>query len=292
MANAEVRARYPDVMNKDWAALGFVRLQTRLLDDPGLTEEVHDLLPARLPENFGLTGEIHDLFQFNIPGRRMRIWQDQTFEQYWAIRGSLEPVFRLATNFLLCPASLDWFYYLIYAPREPTDPVILHNGDAVHEYRRDDTPMETRHQKARAALQRLAMTHTISLDDFKDEYNDEGRTVPSMRYHEKGVNIKDDDPEEISGIRPHIGISQDFVRYLMNTYMEGSQSRPRMLNMWIKMAVTWGHEIAVSEVLIPCCVHAAYSASSCQAQGIDLKHVSLGFFSLTGYPGAHFFVAY
>ena len=88
-----------------------------------------------------------------------------------------DSIFRLASNFLLSTASLDWFYYLIYSPRTLTDPPIQHNGEDVYVYRRDDTPMATRHQKADAALQRLAMVHTIEPEDLGVDDNDDERRL-------------------------------------------------------------------------------------------------------------------
>lgn len=233
MANAETRRQWTMIVDQDWEALGYVGL------------------PDGSGQHLGLEGEIHELFDYTIDGRPAPIWRDQTLPQYNAIRGVLEPVFRLATKFLLCPASLDWFYYLIYAPRAVTHPLVQHNGADVYEYRRDDTPMETRHAMARAALRRLAMIHTISLGDSG---SDEGLMQPSTTYYEHGVNIKDDSSTK-SGIRPHITISSWFVRELMDLCMEGKLAELRMLTMGTKMALTWIHELAVSRVLDSSCVH-------------------------------------
>ena len=107
-------------------------------------------------------------------------------------------------------------------------------------YRRDDTPIGTRHKKARAALQRLAMVHTIELD--------EGRTEPRTDRLEPGVNIKDDS-STTSGIRPHITMSRTFVRELMGMCTGGFQSLEKMYVMRIKMALAFDHDIAVSSAL-------------------------------------------
>lgn len=251
MADAEARARYPMIEEKDWEALGYDGLQ----------------IDRALRGTVVLEGEIHDLFKFQIAGKPMRTWSQQTPQQYRLIEKVLEPVFRLATNFLLSPASLDWFYYLIYAPRALTDPPIQHNGDDVYVYRRDDTPMEKRHEMARAALQRLAMTHTITLEDLvDDDHDDEGRTMPRIDdFFEQGVNIKDDS-SRISGIRPHIAMSRAFVRDVIDMCMDGSQSLWSMHVVNMKMAVAWIHEIAVSRALTPCGICAGFSKPSFQAQ--------------------------
>ena len=233
MANAKAwEKRYPMILPEDWKALGYVGLPKEHLF-------VH------------LDGEIHDLFQHTLDGKPMVTWGKQLPAQYLSIYGVLEPVFRLATNFLLSPASLDWFYYLIYSPRTLTDPPTQHNGDDVYVYRRDNTPMETRHKKARAALQRLAMIHTIELEDLDvDDHDDEGLTVPRTDKFEQGVNIKDDS-STTSGIRPHIIMSRTFVREFMGMCMEGSQSLEETHVMGIKIALAFGHEIAVSRALTP-----------------------------------------
>ena len=232
MANAKAQARYPMILPQDWETLGYGKLPIeRLL--------VH------------LDGEIHDLFEYTLDGKRMVTWRKQLLEQYQAIGKVLEPVFRLATNFLLSPASLDWFYYLIYSPRTLTDPPIQHNGENVYVYRRDDTPMETRHKMARAALQRLAMVHTIDLGDLDDDdHDDEGRTEPMTDKFEQGVNIKDDS-STTSGIRPHITMSRAFLQDFMDMCMEGVQSLEEMYVMRIKMALAFIHEFAVSRALTP-----------------------------------------
>lgn len=232
MATAEGKARYPDILRQDWEALGYVGLPAERLF-------------------VRLEGEIHDLFQYHLDGKPMITWSNQLPEQYLTVSNVLDPVFRLATNILLSPASLDWFYYLIYSPRTRTDPPIQHNGDDVYVYRRDDTLMETRHEMARAALQRLAMTHTIALEDVdEDEHNDEGRTEPRIDFFEQGINIKND-LSATSGIRAHIIMSRAFVRDLMDMCMEGSRSYTEMQVMRLKMAIAFIHEVAVSRVLTP-----------------------------------------
>ena len=230
MATAAGRARYPMIYRQDWEALGYGGIPNGLLYP-------------------GLDGEIHDLFRYKLDGKPMSTWIGQLPEQYLVIDKILEPVFRLATNILLSPASLDWFYYLIYVPRTLTDPPMQENGDDVYVYRRDGTPMETRYEMARAALQRLAMTYTIALEDVDDdEHNDEGRTEPRTNFFEEGINIKNDlfTP---SGVRAHIVMSRAFVHELMDMCMEGIRSYVEMQVMGLKMAVSFIHEVAVSRVL-------------------------------------------
>ena len=231
MVDAAARASYDMLLDLDWEDLGYVGL------------------PHGHDRGLGLTGEIHNLFRYNLPGRPIPIWYRQSHGQYLATLAVLRPVFRLATNFLLCPASLGWFYYLIYAPRKLTDPLIQHNGDDVFEYRRDGTDMTERHRKARAALERLAMVHTISLDDFGNNNEDEGVTSVGTKFHQQGVNIKDDWSPP-NGIGFHVSINRDFVRILMELCMEGHDSVTQMFVIGTKMAVTWIHEIAVSRVLL------------------------------------------
>lgn len=231
MADAEGRARYPQILEADWVALGYI----------GLSE--------RLERDMGLEGEIHDLFQYSVNGRPMPIWENQNRGQYHAILAVLKPVFRLATKFLLSPASLDWFYHLIYAPRTLTDPLVQHNGDDVYEYRRDGTPRKERYEKAKAALQRLARIHTISLNDFNVGNDAEGCTRIGTAFSEQGVNIKDDSSTK-SGIGFHTAINWGFIRQLMEFCMDGGDSRTYMFVLGTKMAVTWIHEFAVSRVLL------------------------------------------
>ena len=233
MVEESGRESYPDLEDGDWEALGYV----------GIPDE-------RLP-NLYLENPIHDLFEYTVPGRAMPIWQDLSPGQYRVIREMLYPVFQLATKFLLSPASLDWFYYLIYAPRALTDPLVQHNGSNVYEYRRTDTPRAERHAKARAALQRLARTHTIELNSINDD--DEATTVPSLIQFRQGVNIKDDSPTP-SGMGANIHMSPDYLRQFLNMCMEGRKSMTRMRILGTMMAVGWGHEIAVSRFLISCSI--------------------------------------
>lgn len=247
MASDEAQARYPMILPEDWEELGYVTLsQERLF--------VH------------LDGRIHDLFKYTVDGKPMKTWVKQTPRQYQVIRAVLEPVFQLATNILLSPASLDWFYYLIFSSRTLTDPPIQHNGDDVYVYRHDDTPMVTRHQKAKAALQRLAMVHTIELEDLDgDDHDDEGRTEPRTDRLEQGVNIKDDSPR-ISGIGPRVTMSRAFLRDFLRMCMEGSQSLEELHVMVTKMALAFIHELAVSRPSTPRDLYVGFSEPSCQAQ--------------------------
>ena len=222
MSSAEGRAWYPMILEDDWLALGYVGLPVTQLGR-------------------GLDGPIHDVFRYRIPGRSAPIWTKQSLGQYKAIHTLLAPVFRLATKILLCPASLDWFYYLIYAPRKLTEPPIQHKGEDVHRYRRDDTTINKRHEMARAALQRLAMIHTI---EFEDNPID-GGTWPTM----EAVNVKDDSSPTKSGVGPKITISRDYCRLFMQFCMEGDGSLDRMYTLAVQMAIIWIHELAVSRVL-------------------------------------------
>ena len=193
----------------------------------------------------GLRAEIHDLFEYTLEGRSVPIWIDQTRAQYDALRGTLEPVFRLATKILLSPASLDYFYYLIYAPRTLPRPPVWHKGQQVHEFRRDDTDKEERRKMARDALDRLAMIHTIS---FGKTDTDEGNTVPSTKYSEEvGVNIKDN-TSTWSGIRPHTTIDARFHRQLVQCCITGRETEDRMLILGTRLAVCFMHEFVVSRV--------------------------------------------
>lgn len=256
MATAAGRAEYPIILGQDWEALGYVGFP-------------YERLNPRLEKG------VHDLFRYKPEGKRMETWFKQLPEQYLVITQALDPVFRLATNILLSPASLDWFYYLIYSPRTLTDPPIQENGQDVYVYRRSVTPMETRHEMARAALKRLAMTHTIALEGIDEkEHNDEGRTEPRTDFFEQGINIKNDSFTP-SGVRAHIVMSRDFVHDLVDMCMEGIRSYAEMQVMGLKMAVSFIHEIAVSRVLTPYTFQAGFSDPSYQA------HTPMPLFSST-----------
>ena len=192
----------------------------------------------------GLSGDIHNLFRYTLPGRSFPIWIDQTRAQYDGFRGILEPIFRLATKILLSPASLDYFYYLIYAPRRLPRPPVWYKGEQVHEFRCDDTAKDERRAKARAALLRLAMMHTISLGRTG---NDEGITFTSTKSSEVRVNIKDD-TSNWSGVRPHTIIDGRFVTQLVQYAMAGKETEDRMLILGTRLAVCFIHEFVVSRV--------------------------------------------
>ena len=154
-------------------------------------------------------------------------------------------MFRLATKILLSPASLDYFYYLIYAPRTFPNPPVWYKGQRVEEFRRDDTAKDERRAKARAALDRLAMMHTIS---FGNTGVDEGNTMPSTKYFEEvRVNIKDDS-STWSGIRPHTTIDARFVTQLVQWSITGKETEDRMLILGTRLAVCFIHEFVVSPV--------------------------------------------
>ena len=196
-------------------------------------------------DRVGLRGDIHELFQYTHVGRSVPIWIDQKSAQYDALRGILEPVFRLATKILLSPASLDYFYYLIYAPRKLARPPVWYKREQVYEFRRDDTAEDQRRQKARAALKRLAMMHTIS---FGNTGGDEGNTVTSTKYFEEfRVNIKDD-TSTWSGIRSHTTIDSRFVEQLVQCSITGKGTEDRMLILGTRLAVCFIHEFVVSRV--------------------------------------------
>ena len=227
MTDAEARNRLTDILEEDWEALGYVGLPEGHMNRVGLDED------------------IHDLFEYTLEGRDFPIWPDQTRAQYNVLRGVLEPVFRLATNILLSPASLDYFYYLIYAPRTLPNRSVWYKDERVHEFRRDYTAKDERRAKARAALDRLAMMHTIS---FGNTGADEGNTVPSTKYfEEEGVNIKDDS-STWSGIRPHTTIDARFVTQLVQWSITGQETEDRMLILGTRMAVCFIHEFVVSRV--------------------------------------------
>ena len=227
MTDAEARNRIRNILEEDWKILGYVGLPEGHMNRVGLRED------------------IHDLFKYTLGGRSFPIWADQTRAQYDALRGVLEPVFRLATKILLSPASLDYFYYLIYAPRTLPRPPVWHKGQQVHEFRRDDTAKEERRRKAKAALDRLAMIHTIS---FGNTDRDEGNTVPSTKYSEEvGVNIKDD-TSTWSGARPHTTIDGRFFTQLAHCSMTGRETEDRMLILGTRLAVCFMHEFVVSWV--------------------------------------------
>lgn len=227
MTDAEARDRIRDILEEDWKALGYVGLPKGHMNRVGLYED------------------IHDLFEYTLDGRSVPIWIDQSRAQYDALRGVLEPVFRLATKILLSPASLDYFYYLIYAPRTDPKPPVWYKGQRVKEFRRDDTAKDERRAKARAALDRLAMMHTIS---FGNTGGDEGNTVPSTKYfEEERVNIKDDS-STWSGIRPHTTIDARFVTQLVQWSITGKETEDRMLILGTRLAVCFIHEFVVSPV--------------------------------------------
>ena len=193
----------------------------------------------------GLSGDIHNLFKYTLQGRSCPIWANQTRAQYDALRGILEPVFRLATKILLSPASLDYFYYLIYAPRRLPRRPVWYKGEQVHEFRCDDTAKDERRVKTRAALDRLAMKHTIS---FGNTDTDEGNTMPSTKYFEEpGVNIKDD-RSTWSGVRSHTTIDAHFVTQLVQCCITGKETEDRMLILGTRLAVCFIHEFVVSQV--------------------------------------------
>ncbi len=252
MTTDDARKDFPMILERDWEALGYLE---------------------RPRGSWDLNGEIHDIFQYNLEGRATPIWEKHTRAQYGTLREAMKPVFRLATNLLLCPASLDWFYYLVYAPRKRTDPLVQEKGDDVFEYRRDDTTMEKRHEMARAALKRFALTHTFEFEDFENGHDDEGRTRPRLpfSYAPQGVNIKDDSPTTVSGIGSEISISRPLVKQLMEMVTEDSQSEDRKFTLVTKLAVTIVHEIAVSRLLVHCNTRAGYSAYPYHAQGILLN---------------------
>ena len=227
MTDREARNRIRDILEEDWKILGYVGL------------------PEGHMKRVGLREDIHDLFEYTLVGRSVPIWIDQTRAQYDGLRGILEPVFRLATKILLSPASLDYFYYLIYAPRRLPRPPVWYKGEQVYEFRPDDTAKDQRRDKAKAALNRLAMMHTISLGDTGD---DEGNTVTSTKYFEEvGVNIKDD-TSTWSGIRPHTIIDGRFVTQLLEFSIRGKETEDRMLILGTRLAVCFIHEFVVSRV--------------------------------------------
>ena len=196
-------------------------------------------------DRVGLTGDIHNLFKYTVGERSFPIWIDQTRAQYDGLRGILEPVFRLATKILLSPASLDYFYFLIYAPRTLPRPPVWYERQQVYEFRRDDTAKDERRTKARDALDRLAMIYTISYGNSRE---DEGTTVPSTKCaEEEGVNIKDD-TSTWSGIRPHTTIDGRFVTQLVQCSITGRENEDRMLILGTRLAVCFIHEIVVSRV--------------------------------------------
>ena len=225
MTDAKARSQIPQILEEDWRVLGYVGL------------------PERHMDRVGLSGDIHDLFEYTHEGRSFPIWIDQTRAQYDVLRGILKPVFRLATKILLSPASLDYFYYLVYAPRQLARPPVWYKNQQVNEFRPDDTAKDERRTKARAALNRLAMVHMISLGNTG---GDEGFTVPSIRYFaEERVNIKDD-TSTFSGIRPHTTIDARFVVELVKCSITGKEKEDRMLILGTRLAVCFIHEFVVS----------------------------------------------
>ena len=228
MVDAEARGRIGDILEEDWKVLGYVGLPEGHMRRVGLYED-----------------EVHDLFEYTLDGRSVPIWIDQTKAQYDALRGVLEPVFRLATKILVSPASLDYFYYLIYAPRTLAHPPVWYKREQVHVFRRDDTAKDRRREKALAALNRLARMHTISFGNTGD---DEGSTVTSTKYFEEfRVNIKDD-TSTWSGIRSHTTLDARFVRQLLQLSTTGKETEDRMLILGTRLAVCFIHEFVVSRV--------------------------------------------
>ena len=217
------------ILDEDWEVLGYGEDNTRRQAE-GIADEV----------------EIHGLFKYSLSRRSKPNWSNCSYAKYKEYEALLKPSFKLATMFLTCPASLDWFYYLVYTRRVPTNPPLWHNGAVVQEYRRDDLPMEERHQQAKIALKRLATFHTIQIEDL--DLDDEGATRPDVESFPEGINIKDRGLIK-SGLAPRIVISRDFVDELRKMKYDGSQSSFRSNNLRVKLAATLVHEIAVSLAL-------------------------------------------
>ena len=223
--DAKARKEYSILHDGDWKMLGY---------------DENPLLRQNEPR---LEGDIHPLFQYKIPGRPDSdpIWPLYTPEQYENHLVDLNPVFQLATRILQSPASLDYFYWLIYSPRTDAEPPVWNLGERVSEYRRDDKSEDDRRKMSREALDRLALTHWITIEKSEEVKHAAGLT----KARSIGINIKDDTSAP-SGVNSQIIINQEYLDKLAKLRAGGSINHLRTLNLRFKMAITLLHELAVS----------------------------------------------
>lgn len=155
----------------------------------------------------------------------------------------LDPVLRLATAILESPASLDWFYYLLYSPRRSTP--IVHNGQPVTAFEPNHTPLEARHRLAKAALERLAKSLHFVIAGPGEVFSTKssnGVTEPILLGFENGINITDDS-DAPRGLATTIRISKDYLTKFAELRSRVGDNTSQIKLLQFKMAGTFAHEI-------------------------------------------------
>lgn len=173
-------------------------------------------------------------------------WRDgqgyMSNENYYLMAEDLRPVFKLATEILLTPASLDFLYDVIWSPRTRDSGATLPNVRPAETIVPKARKTEKNRADVRAALERLAVSLSWRLEQLSDEY---ALILPVLWDHQNGVCIRDDNGSHL-GVASVIRINQYLLTQLKklgeNPHTDPDTGTARLFSLRFKIAQTLCHE--------------------------------------------------
>ncbi len=223
------RRRYPSVLDKDWAKLGYLPKQnTRLNID---LHPVFQQINAQRPKG-------HEL-----------IWpQCDSLQKYNTMVAELGPILQLASNILESPDSLDYLYQVGHSPRRISSSGQLSNkGHLCKEFGRAAiTSMTVMRPWVKNILRNLA--HSLSFQIGNPEASNVGGSIaitsPSFVGFMDGVKVNDVGGK--SGVASMITINEEYLNMLRDLDNQPGDFTFQKMSLQLRIAISLCHEVAVS----------------------------------------------
>lgn len=164
-------------------------------------------------------------------------------EAFHTLSPDLQPVFKLASAILLSPASLDFFWRIIYGGREimkgqpyrimPLSPHF--NARTIRKHR----------QEARTALNELAKSLSWVIMDKEDPYiaTSHARTKSMLFDHPQGINIRNDGGAR-KGLASLITINSRSLTFLKEMRNATDDEIAKLHSLRLQLALIFCHEMA------------------------------------------------